>query len=60
MAKKAKKQEVSTELFTVEKNAEYTLQNATQEAVAKLETFEGNIKIVDEDETHIVFAKVRE
>lgn len=52
--------EIVAKLFTIEKDANYTLQNAKNEAMQFFETFEGNIKIADEDETHIVFSKVRE
>lgn len=47
-------------LFPVEKTPETTLQNARQLAMKHFNTFEGNIKIVDQDETHFVFAKVRQ
>jgi hypothetical protein len=46
-------------LFTVEKDADYTLQDAKRKAMQHFNTFEGNIKIADQDETHIVFSKVR-
>lgn len=49
----------SDKLFTVEKDENYTLQGAKAEAMKHFQTFEGNIIIYDEDETHIVFSKVR-
>lgn len=47
------------ELYTVEKTEDYSLQNAKEEAYKALGTFAGNIKVQEEDETHIVFSKIR-
>lgn len=47
------------DLFLVEKTAETTLQSARKIAMKHFSTFEGNIKIIDQDEKHFVFAKVR-
>lgn len=49
----------SDKLFTVEKDENYTLQGAKAEAMKHFQTFEGNIKVHAEDETHIVLSKVR-
>lgn len=46
-------------LFTVTKTPEVTLQAAKQKAMDHFETMEANIKIHDQDETHIVFSKIR-
>lgn len=46
-------------LFTVEKTESYTLADAIAKAAENFETFEGNIAIHQEDETHIVLKKVR-
>lgn len=46
-------------LFTVTKTPELTLQAAKQKAMDHFETIEANIKIHDQDETHIVFSKLR-
>lgn len=57
---KTEEVEDKEDTFTVEKRQETTLQSAKKEAMAYFDTFEGNIKIVDQDETHFVFAKVRQ
>lgn len=46
--------------FTVEKTNDYSLADAKRSAMDHFKTFEGNIKIVEQDETHIVFSKVRQ
>jgi hypothetical protein len=48
-------------LCTIEKSEDLTLQDAINQAMIELDTFEGNITRVEEqeDETHYVFTKVR-
>jgi hypothetical protein len=46
--------------LTVEKTPDLTLQDAKKLAMKHFNTFEGNIKIVDQDKTQIILAKVRE
>lgn len=45
--------------FIVHKTADYTLQNAKQQAMDYFSTFEGNIKTVHETDSEIAFGKVR-
>jgi len=45
--------------FTVEKTPELKLSDAKKLAKEYFKTIDGNIKIVDQDETHFVFSKVR-
>ena len=53
------KSETKDKTFTVEKTPDLKLSDAKKLAMAHFKTFEGNIKIVDQDETHFVFSKVR-